>query len=116
MTGTGVKALARLIGLSGIAALAFLAGCEGGGELVEGTDLKIVALRIPSVTGLRRGTTVDLTVLVKNNGTERITEPFMTRIDFYDDAALTDESSWSSTRGFARPSALCRSAPSSRRG
>jgi subtilase family serine protease len=82
--------------LTALAALAavLLAGCEEGDGLVAGADLKVAGLRIPFATGLKQGAKVDFTLLVKNNGTERITESFTNRVDFYDDAALTKRSSW----------------------
>jgi hypothetical protein len=90
-----MKRRAVPLGFVGLVALACLSGCEGGDGLVEGTDLRMVELRIPSVTALNEGDSIDVTVLVKNNGTESVTADFMTEVTFFDDAGLADESAWS---------------------
>lgn len=91
-----MRSPARLLGVLAVAALVSFAGCEEDDDLVKGMDLKVVALRIPSQTSLTQGSSVTLTVLVKNNGTVLISKDFVTRIAFYENAALTVPSAWDS--------------------
>jgi subtilase family serine protease len=71
---------------------AFSLGCDSGGgggvswEPVAGTDASAVNLTVPV---LYRGETHTITMRIKNNGTDTISDPFEVRLELFEDASHT---------------------------